>query len=557
MRQAIHHLGQGTGGLMAWNAFLYDTLTGQIAQSIDVPSFSWSMTVSDSSFSTTSQHGKGVGDDELTGLELPWSQIPGITPAARASALQPYKRGIALFWKSTLDDIASLGTPVLAGALGVRTSSWNDVSVPYVSMMGLLEDRYLVHEGSFGMDAGHTSKKSYRWENLSWRALACEVIRQCTEVKPGGSLPIDLPYLNETGTHSLPSDGSTDDKNAPKQKSKKRVNTADGYVETVVDGDTTTITEQHVTRKTKQVTETKPYSYTTRKGTVTKQHTTTRTITMAQTTVTKRTVTKNYADYSERTVTTTTTVYSFDGNGKQTGSTTSTNGPHKTILPRQTVAEYKDFNISNHRCSDILKSIANSDGGPDMQFRPYLSDSQHIRFRFIAGSDGDVYLNQDKRLSLSCSPSGGTLENVKIDRAAPFMRVYATGAGSDSGTMCCQSEDLALVNREDPYPLRETTVSSTDSKTYELLASAANGMLNANRLPLMQLSGEIDVNDCDATGLPLHPLGSFWPGEMFDIAIDGFPDLPDGVYPMRLMRMSGDETGKVTLKFDPVGDPTA
>lgn len=555
MRQAIHHLGQGTGGLMTWMAYLYDTVSGQLAQEIDIPSFTWSMTVSDSSFSTTKD--KGVGDDEVSGLELPWTQIPGDGPAARAAALQPYKRGLVLCWKSVLDDITSMGTPILAGALGVRTSSWHDVSVPYVSMMGLLNDRYLVHEDAFGRDAGHTSKRSYRWENLSWRALACEVIRQCTSVKPGGSLPIDLPYLDESGTHSLPSDGSSEDKNAPKQKSKKRVNTADGYVETSVDGDTTTITEQHVTKKTKQVTETRPYTYNTRKGKVTKQHTTVKTLTTAQTTVVRKTVTKNYKDYSERTVTTTTTVYSFDGNGNQTGSTTSTDGPHKTILPRQTVVEYKDFNISNHRCSDILKSIANSDGGPDMQFRPYLSDSQHIRFRFLAGSDGDVYLNQDKRLSLSCSPYGGTLENIKIDRAAPYMRVYATGAGSDSGTMCCQSEDLTLVNREDPYPLRETTVSSTDSKTYELLASAANGMLNANRLPLMQLSGEIDVNDCDATGLPLHPLGSFWPGEMFDIAIDGFPDLPDGVYPMRLMRMSGDETGKVTLKFDPVGDPTA
>lgn len=555
MRQAIHHLGQGTGGLMTWMAYLYDTVSGQLAQEIDIPSFTWSMTVSDSSFSTAKD--KGVGDDEVSGLELPWTQIPGDGPAARAAALQPYKRGLVLCWKSVLDDITSMGTPILAGALGVRTSSWHDVSVPYVSMMGLLNDRYLVHEDAFGRDAGHTSKRSYRWENLSWRALACEVIRQCTSVKPGGSLPIDLPYLDESGTHSLPSDGSSEDKNAPKQKSKKRVNTADGYVETSVDGDTTTITEQHVTKKTKQVTETRPYTYNTRKGKVTKQHTTVKTLTTAQTTVVRKTVTKNYKDYSERTVTTTTTVYSFDGNGNQTGSTTSTDGPHKTILPRQTVVEYKDFNISNHRCSDILKSIANSDGGPDMQFRPYLSDSQHIRFRFLAGSDGDVYLNQDKRLSLSCSPYGGTLENIKIDRAAPYMRVYATGAGSDSGTMCCQSEDLTLVNREDPYPLRETTVSSTDSKTYELLASAANGMLNANRLPLMQLSGEIDVNDCDAMGLPLHPLGSFWPGEMFDIAIDGFPDLPDGVYPMRLMRMSGDETGKVTVKFDPVGDPTA
>ena len=130
---------------MSWSAYLYDTMTGLLAQRLDVPSFSWSMTVSDSSFSTTAQ-GKGVGDDELSGMELPWSQIPGDTPAARAAALQPYKRGIVLFWKSPSDDPVSMGHPILAGALGVRKSSWHDVSVPYVSMMGLLNDRYLVHE---------------------------------------------------------------------------------------------------------------------------------------------------------------------------------------------------------------------------------------------------------------------------------------------------------------------------------------------------------------------------------------------------------------------------
>ena len=545
-------MGQGYGEV-SWSAYLYDTMTGLLAEPVDVPNFTWSMTVSDSSFSTS--QGKGVGDDEVGGLELPWSQIPGDTPAARASALQPYKRGIVLFWKSPNDDVSSLGTPILAGALGVRTSSWHDVSVPYVSMMGLLQDRYLVHENAFGRDAGHTSKKSFIWENLSWRALACETIRQCTTVKPGGELPIDLPYLNESGTHSLPAEGASDDKNAPKTKSKKRVDTADGYVETAIDGDTTTITEQHVKKDTKKVSTTKTVTYQTRKGRKSKDHTSVKTITTAQTTTTKKTVTTNHEDYAERTVTTTTTVYTFDANGQQTGSSTSTDGPHKSIIPRQTRVEYKDFNVSNHRCSDILKNIANEDGGPDMQFRPYLADSQHIRFRFEAGSDGDVYLNQKIRLSLSCSPYGGTLENVKIDRAAPYMRVYATGAGSDEGTMCDLAEDLSLVSRADPWPLREAVTSSSDARTWELLDSTARSMLNANRYPLAQLSGELDADYVDSLGMPLHPLGSFWPGETFDIAIDGFPDWPDGVYPMRLMRMSGDQTGKVSLKFDPVQEP--
>ena len=66
---------------MTWVAYLYDTVSGQLAQEIDIPSFTWSMTVSDSSFSTTKD--KGVGDDEVSGLELPWTQIPGDDPAAR------------------------------------------------------------------------------------------------------------------------------------------------------------------------------------------------------------------------------------------------------------------------------------------------------------------------------------------------------------------------------------------------------------------------------------------------------------------------------------------
>ena len=55
--------------------------------------------------------------------------------------------------------------------------------------------------------------------------------------------------------------------------------------------------------------------------------------------------------------------------------------------------------------------------------------------------------------------------------------------------------------------------------------------------------------------MPLHPLGSIWPGETLDVAIDGFPDWPDGTYRMRLMQMSGDHTSLVKLKFAPVADP--
>ena len=535
-----------------WAAYLYDTMTGLLRERLDIPSFQWSVTVTDSGFTTT----RDIGADTMSGLQLPWSQIPGGTPAARAAAIQPYKRGIVLFWQ-TGDDPDGMGTPILAGALGTRTSSRDDVSLPFVSMPSLLGERLLVHESKFGTGRGHTSPGTWRWENLSWRGLDCEVIHACTQAKPGGTLPIDLPWMGEGGTHGLPADStSTSGGKTTGVKRRTRTATADGYTETVVDGSKTTVTERHVSRTTavKNVTET--YTYTGSDGTKrTKTRQKTKTITTGQTTRTKTTVTDNQQDYAKVTTTTTTVTDAYDSDGNKTGSTTSTDGPHVTYTARQTTTEYGDW--ETRTCGSILKAITQQAGGPDMQLRPYLHDPSHIRFRLEAGSDGDPYLLQERVLGLDSSPYGGSIESIEMDHAAPAMRVYATGSGSGSAAMCCLEQDLTLCKQAtDPWPLRETTLKATSVKLWDQLAGEAKVRLASLRHPLVQVSGVIHADDTDQAGNILHPLGSFWPGEVFDISITGYPDWPDGTYRMRLMQMSGDQTDTVKLKFDPVEDPT-
>lgn len=540
-----------------WVFFLYDTMTGLLGQQIDVPAFTWSMSVSDASFSTSKD--KGVGEDDLSGLELPWGQIPGVDAAARASALMPYKRGIVAFWHSQADDPNNPGRPILAGALGVRRSTQQDVSMPFVSMLGLLEDRYLVHEGRFGKGPGNSSPDEFRWVNLSYRALACETIRQCTEMKPGGTLPIDLPYLGEHGTHQLPEvSGDEEDKPGSGEKTVKKVNKSDGWVQTTVEADKTTVVDHTEKVTSKTVTVKEKYTVWQKGKRVVRTRDKQKTIRTGRTVTEVKTETKPKGSYRvEKTVTKTVTTYSYDGNGKETGSTKRTEGPTTTVEAKPIEVTYRDFNVVNHRCADILRAIANSAGGPDMQFRPYLTeDGQHIRFRFLAGSDGDIFLHQDKRLSLSyAAGEAGTLENVNVDRAQPVQRVYGVGAGTGSGTLTFLAEDLTLVSQSDGWPLVEYTYQDSKAEEIAMLRSGATGLLQANGRPLMQVKGEVNAFDMDASGMPLHALGSFWPGEMFDVSIQGFPDLPDGVYSMRLMQMSGDETGKVELTFDITTDP--
>lgn len=395
---------------MSWRCYLGDTMTGLIDRPIDLPSFSWSVDVGDCSLSTNRD--KGAGTDEWSGITVPWSAIGEENPTARASALSSLRRSLTLFWT---DDEGSIGNPLIWGAIGARTDTWLDTSFSLDSMYSLLSQRYVVREGQYGAGEGSTSPGAIRYQGLSYRGIICGIVDLCTSQKPGGLLPVDLPYLGEQGTRAR---------------------------------------------------------------------------------------------------------------------------------------EYSEYDVQNNSCAKLIDNLTNVIGGPDVQFRPYMSDGQHVRVRIVAGSDGDVYLGQSTVHTLTCFPGGGTIQNLSVDHVGPVMRVYSSGSGTDAAQLCHLSEDLTLSTLSDPWPLIETTYSDSDTDALDVLVSHADAQLAGNCRPLMQISGDVDFSDPDVPSP-----GSIWPGELVDIAVDGFPTLPDGVYRCRLMQMSGDQSTVAKLKFDVMDDP--
>lgn len=392
-----------------FRCYLGDTMTGLIDRPIDIPSYSWTVDVGDSSLATNRD--KGAGTDDWSGITVPWSAIMEDDPASRSSALSPSRRCLCLMW----EEDGEPPVPVVWGAIGQRTDTWLDTSFSLCSVMGMLDQRYLAREGEYGAGDGGTSPTTIRYEGLSYRGIACEIIRQCTERKPGGALPIDLPYLGEKGSRAR---------------------------------------------------------------------------------------------------------------------------------------EYSTYDVQNNAASSLLDKLSNVQNGPDMQFRPYLADSQHVRVRFEAASDGDVYLGQGSIHTLTCFPGGGTLQELQVAHLGPTMRVYSSGSGTDAAQLCHLSEDLALVSMRDPWPLVEEAYSDSDTDALDVLVSHADARLESVRQPIVQLSGKVDFSD------PRVPSpGSIWPGELVDVAVDGYPTLPDGVYRCRLMQMSGDQSSVASVKFDVMVDP--
>ena len=179
---------------MAWRAWLCDTMTGLVDVPIDMPTFSWSLSIGDSTLATTRD--KGTGDETGTGMQLPLSAFPATTREALSRMLAPTRRALVLCW----DDGSDMGVPIIWGVMG-ETKVGEDISFDLTSPLALLGSRVAVREGVFGASTGSTSTDAIAYSGMSLRGILASLGELCTSAKPGGSLPIDWHYAGESGSH--------------------------------------------------------------------------------------------------------------------------------------------------------------------------------------------------------------------------------------------------------------------------------------------------------------------------------------------------------------------
>lgn len=545
---------------MGWRCLICDTTTGQVVAPIDIPSLRWTLTVSDCSMST--ERDKGTGDAGATGLQVPWSAVPATDAYGRSRMLASYRRAIVLVWEHG-DGTAS---PVVFGAIGSRSDTWDDTSFNLVSPLALLGSRVLVREGTFGRGeyaADHTkgaSGSAYGQTKGSWRAFldwtrtedatgvtveavgGIEVVSGRCDVS-GVEVTVEVMGRTESQVTSISYEGTKKfgvirmkgrmERGATRLSAKARCTVRHATGETASSGstkyDTSTatstaqvLTEEEYKARFKGVDRTSHAGAT--QGEVSFVGLSRRAIASA--------VGQACTDYKPGGALPIDWQYQGEA------------GAHS--------ATYPGHDVANNTCKQIWTSLANSDGGPDIQLRPYMADESHVRLLMCAGSDSNPYLGQTSPVrTLTAFSGGGSARSLKVAYAAPAMRVYATGAGSDEAQLCSLAEDLSLCRDPyDPWPLVEEVKSFPDDESADDLAAHASARLRAVGTPMMQVQCSVHLGDPAG----ISP-GDVWPGQLVDLVTEGFPSLPDGTYRMRLMQMDGDETDDCTLTFDVTADP--
>jgi hypothetical protein len=169
-------------------------MTGLVDVPIDLSTFSWSLSIGNSTLATTRD--KGTGDETGTGMSLPVTAFPAADKAALSRMLAPTRRALVLCW----DDGSDMGVPIVWGMMG-ETKTGDDVSFDLTSPLALMGSRIAVREGVFGAGSGSTSTDAISYSGMSLRGILASLGELCTSAKPGGSLPIDWQYVGESGSH--------------------------------------------------------------------------------------------------------------------------------------------------------------------------------------------------------------------------------------------------------------------------------------------------------------------------------------------------------------------
>lgn len=198
------------------------------------------------------------------------------------------------------------------------------------------------------------------------------------------------------------------------------------------------------------------------------------------------------------------------------------------------------YDIANLTVSDLLKNISNVDGGPDIDFRPYIKDGRVV-LHMCFGTEANPYIEQSSDIVFPISARASAVSGFKNTLSASYRadRVYATGSGQDEGTLTATAEDLSAVQAG--YPLREASVSSTSVTVVDTLRDNARAALSPWPLSQWEVTVRADYAP--------HPLGTYFPGDEAIFPIRGFPTIPDGDYKARIVAMSGSEGMDVKLKL--------
>lgn len=221
--------------------------------------------------------------------------------------------------------------------------------------------------------------------------------------------------------------------------------------------------------------------------------------------------------------------------------------------PEQTVSDdkadhqrtYEAWNLSNNGIDKRLTEISEVINGPDIMFAPRWANDEHtaIEWGMYHGTEARPPIIQTWTPDFDLTGPNPAITDPSItsDASALVHRVWATGSGEGDDVARAYAEDLTTL--KDWVPYMEKVITDSEQADTAKLGAKASGELENSKHMIDQLSFSVRADS------KKYPLGSYMVGHTGNVTLDGFFSIPDGTYPMRIIKASGGLDEKVSLEF--------
>lgn len=195
-----------------------------------------------------------------------------------------------------------------------------------------------------------------------------------------------------------------------------------------------------------------------------------------------------------------------------------------------------------------LIQLTQASGGPEIQFVPYFtnSDRRFVRFRMMIGSPrlGSLTANHVWR-------SGQGLQDVDfvLDGTSRVRRYWEQGSGSDRNLKYGFAQDLSGVTTGVVPLLERVGATKTQVESTTELSSYAAQVIATQLRGNLTLYPTVRIDGTDGSGEDggSPHIDNVTEGDTGTLQIREHPRLPDGDYPVRIMRIEGSGPDSVTL----------
>lgn len=151
-----------------WTAYLYQVTSGNIGARLNFSDLSWNV---------------DLNETETIRIVLPKSDLPDVDLSLW---LEPTWAGVVVLWNNV---------PVVAGPILSRSNeTMRSITLDCRGIRAILARRLAIKELT---DWSGLNKSSLAYSGMSLGTIAKRVVRDSTQPKPGGSLPISYPIADE------------------------------------------------------------------------------------------------------------------------------------------------------------------------------------------------------------------------------------------------------------------------------------------------------------------------------------------------------------------------